>query len=708
MSNRNLGFTARLVELFVDSRLSLLLLLAAVAAGAAGLTLTPREEEPQIIVPMVDVFTQYPGATPADVERNVVIPLENLLRGLPGVEHIYSHAREGSALVSVRFTVGYNREQALVDTFTRIDAYRDRAPAGVTGWVVRPVDVDDVPILTLALSGSDLTTPQLRRIAEELVDELSAVEDAAMAHIIGGQPETLEVVADLAALEARRITLVELADALAINNQEQVVGRLRRSGQTLRVAAGSFLHSIEDVEQVVVAVRSGRAVHLRDVAEVRRGPSDVDNYTRLAFGPAAAQVGLIAARGVELGERPAITIAIAKRRGANAVRVTDQLLERVELSRGSILPSDLLVTVTRNDGNTANEKVNELVGHILVAILTVVLVLVIGLGWREALVVAIAVPVTFSVALFMDLVVGYTINRVTLFSLVLSLGLLVDDPIVDVENIHRHFKLGRRSARDAVIFAVNEVRPPLIMATLTVIVSFLPMFFITGMMGPYMAPMPFNIGVVMLTSLVVALTVTPWAALRLLRYPHANAASPDDATGDLDAAADNWMGRLYQRVVRFFLVAPRRVWLFLALVGVFFLGSVSLAGLGIVPLKMLPFADQNRMQLVIDAPEGTTLEDTDALVRELSAFLRTVPEVTYVTSYVGLASAHDFVGLVRHSFLRSGDEVGDLRFGLLPKEERAMQSHAIALRLRPELERIAARHGSQLTLVEVPPGPPVL
>jgi len=699
VNDRQQGLTARVVRTFVDSRLSVLLLLGALLAGAAGLLLTPREEEPQIIVPMVDVLIAQPGAHPEEIERHSVRELESLVSGLSGVEHVYSEVREGEALVTVRFEVGHDRERALVDTFTRIQAHMNRAPEEVTGWIVRPVDIDDVPILTISLSGAGLGSAELRRIAEELADRIEVVDEVSLTSVVGGAPLAVEVELDREALAAHRIPVQQVTRALRAANARTTVGPVRRDDRTVEIGVGSLLASVADVEDVVVGVRDARAIRLADVARIAQRSLEPSSYTRIALGPAAVEAELVGERDL-FDEEDAVVIGVSKRKGANAVTVAAEVLEEVELAREDLLPGGVRVLVTRNDGETADEKVNELVGHIVVAIITVILVLILGLGWREAMIVAIAVPVTFSVALFMDLVVGYTINRVTLFALVLSLGLLVDDPIVDVENIHRHLKARTRPFKEAIVYAVNEVRPPLVLATLTVIVSFLPMFFITGMMGPYMAPMPFNIAVVMLTSLTVALTITPWAAKVLLKEPKPGSHDDEEAGGFVDRTYRFLLGPLLRR---------RSLGLgFLGGLVLALLGSVSLAAFGVVPLKMLPFANKDRLQVVVDMPEGTTLERTDAVVRELASALREVEEVTFVESFAGTAAPHDFQGLVRHEFLRRGDHVGELRIGLLPKDQRWASSHSLALRIRPALEEIARRGDARLRIAEVPPGPPVL
>ncbi len=695
------NLTTRIVEKFLTSRLSILLILATLAAGAAGFLLTPREEEPQIVVPMVDVYVSFPGAGAEEVEKLVTSNLESILLEIEGVEHVYSMSRPGEAVVSLRFEVGRNREDALTNTFAKISGYVDRAPPGLAGWIVRPIDVDDVPFVTVTLHGGGLSDYDLRRVADEVLDHLQRVPDSSKSYAVGGRARQIRVLLDPEALASRGLSPLSVRAALGGANAERRVGSYERDDREVAVSAGPFLRSAKEVEEVVVSAEGGRIVYLKDVAKVVDGPAEEETLTRIGFGPAAMRE-----RGREGGpgtpEEPAVTIAVAKRKNTNAVWVARDVLRTFdELRAEGVIPAGVSATVTRDHGATADEKVNELAGHILAAVVTVVVVIVLGLGWRAAIVIALAIPMTFSIALAADLLVGFTINRVTLFALVISLGLLVDDPIVDVENIHRHFRLRREPPLKATLTAVNEVRPPLIMATLTVIVSFLPMFFVTGMMGPYMAPMPFNVPVVMLGSLLVALTVTPWASYRLLRAEYGRHEKPFDVR-------QSPLYRVYGALIRPLLLRRGAGTAFLLFVFLAFLGSAALPLLGKVPLKMLPFDNKSEMQVVVDMPEGTTLPQTDRVARELGAFLRTVPEVSDYQAYVGTASPHDFNGLARHYFLRRGANVADLRVSLLAKHDREQQSHEIALRLRNDLMRIGERFGASLKIVEVPPGPPVL
>lgn len=700
------GWTARIVEIFITSKLSILFLLASFAAGAVALLATPREEEPQIVVPFADVIVDMPGASAAEVENLVATPLEAKLWEIDGVEYVYSMARPGQAVVTVRFFVGEDRERSLVKVWNKVMSNQDAIPQGVTSWIVKPVEIDDVPVVLFTLSSPNPTYDgaALRRIADEVLDKLGRVRNTGRRWVVGGEPRRVTVYADPGRMAARGVTLLEVVRALEAANVNIQAGRFERGGADVALEAGPFFQTADEVGAALVASPAGRPVYVRDVARVVDGPAEAESYTRIGFGAAAS-----AARRIGEGpaprpgdERSAVTIAVAKRKGTNAVRVAEEVVATVAGLRGTVIPDEVDVHVTRDYGETANHKVNELVKHLLIAIATIIVLLAIALGPREAFIVAIAVPMTLSITLLLDLLFGYTINRVTLFALILSLGLLVDDPIVDVENIFRHFRLRREPPLDATLTAIDEVRPPTILATFTVIVSFLPMFFITGMMGPYMAPMAFNVPVAMLMSLIVAFTVTPWASYHLLKHEYD---AGEDAPFDL---ARTRVYRWYRGALLPLLRSRKRAGLFLGFVGVAFVASALLAVTRAVPLKMLPFDNKNELALIIDMPAGATLEATDATARDLGKYLAGVAEVTDYETFVGVAAPMDFNGMVRHYYLRRGGNVGELRVNLLPKEQRVQQSHAIALRLRPAIERIAAAHGANVKIAEAPPGPPVI
>jgi multidrug efflux pump subunit AcrB len=708
------SLTTRIVETFITSKLSLLLLIASLIAGAAALLLTPREEEPQIVVPVADVMISVPGASAEEVEKLVATPLESLLREVDGVEYVYSASREHEALVTVRFYVGEDREDSLVKVWNKLMSNQDRIPGVVANWTVKPVEIDDAPIVTLTLSSPEpaYNGAALRRLADEMKDKLARVDDTGRITVVGGEPRRILAYPDAAKLAAHDLALLDLMRALKAANVNIAAGRFEQANRSVRLEAGPALGDADAVAATPIAAPGGRLVYLRDVARIEDGPAEAENYTRIGFGPAAAEShsviaepsrsGLQAATAKPGEERPAVTLAIAKRKGANAVAVAEQVIETTRGLYGSLIPEDVSVTLTRNQGETSNHKVNELVKHLTIAIATIIVLLAFALGPKEAFIVALAVPMTLGLTLLCDLIFGYTINRVTLFALILSLGLLVDDPIVDVENIFRHFKLKTGpNPLEATLMAVDEVRPPTIFATFTVIVSFLPMFFITGMMGPYMGPMAFNVPVAMLVSLGVAFTVTPWASYYLLKSEYGSA----EHAFDLKSTQ---IYRFYERTLGAMLNAPGKAKLFLWLVFIAFVGSAMLAVVRIVPLKLLPFDDKNELQIVIDLPRGSTLEDTDATARDLGAYLARVNEVTDFESYVGEASPMDFNGMVRHYYLRKEPHQAEIRINLLTQHAREQQSHEIALALRPDIERIAQQHGARVKIVETPPGPPVL
>ena len=702
------GLTIKIVRVFTTSQLSPLLLILSILAGAAALLLTPREEDPQIIVPVMDVIVEYPGATAEEVEKLATTPLEVLLKQIDGVEYVYSASMPGQAVVTVRYYVGEDREDSLLKTWDKMMSNQEIVPPGVSRWIVKPVDIDDVPIVLLTLSSASPHQGEmsLRRTADELLAKLRSVDDVAKSWVVGGARRQITVYPDPAALVARDVALSDVIGALGNTNINVRAGNTENQGREILLEVGPHFSSSDEVGATVLKSIDGRPVYLRDVARVLDGPEDKDHYTRIGYGSASEKMRTLGesvnGHATPGEEHTMVTVAIAKRKGSNAVHVAEQVIQLADSERGNIIPSDIQLTVTRDYGETANHKVNELVKHLLLAIAIIVVLLAFSLGPRESLIVSIAVPVTFAITLLCDLLFGYTINRVTLFSLILSLGLLVDDPIVDVENIYRHFKLRKEPPLDALLTAVDEVRPPTILATFAVVVSFLPMFFITGMMGPYMEPMAFNIPIAMIVSLVVAFTITPWASYLLLRAEYDKG---DEKPFELK---ESGVYRFYKATLGPLIASPGRSWLFVSIVMLAFVGSAMLAATRAVPLKLLPFDNKNEFQLVIDMPRGSTLEETDEVARALGQYIATINEVTDYQSYIGIGSPMDFNGMVRHYYLRQGAYVGDIRINLLPKEEREQQSHQIALRIRPDIERIARQYNANVKIVELPPGPPVL
>ncbi len=688
------GIISGIVQQFLHSQLSIILIVAAFALGVAAILITPREEEPQIVVPLADVYVHAPGASPQEIENLVSIPLERLLWQIDGVEYVYSMSQADMAIVTVRFFVGEHREQSIVKLHNKITMNIDKAPPIVTGWAVKPVEIDDVPIVNLTLYSDQYDDFMLRRIGEEVLSRLSAVKDISRTEIIGGRRREIRVELLPERMAGLGVSLLEVQRALSGADASVTAGSFSRFNREVTVISSSFLSSAHEVEALMVGVNKDRPVYLRDIATVIDGPEEPVTYSRIGF--AHQEPGVSSA---------AVTLALAKKRGTNAVTVSKTILSKLEELKKEVIPSGVQVEVTRNYGQTAQEKVNGLLSSLGFAIISVVILLAIALGWREAFVVALAVPISFSLALFVNLMFGYTINRVTLFALILSLGLVVDDPITNVDNIQRHIFMGRFRPRIATLFAVNEVLPPVIMSTIAIIVCFTPLFFITGMMGPYMAPMAVNVPLTVIFSTFCALTIVPWLTHLLLKN-----AGPHDqhAPKKKKRMTRGMLSEFYRNILSVFLDSRTKRYLLLFTILFLLLASAALALFRMVPLKLLPFDNKNEIQILIDMPEGTTLEATDRVVREFEDFFRRVPEVTNFVSYVGNASPMDFNGLVRHYYLRQGPHLADIRINFVEKHRRVQQSHAISLRLRKDLEQIAKAMGADIKIVEVPPGPPVL
>ena len=684
------------VKSFLEGNLAILLIIVSLVAGTAALMLTPREEEPQIVVPVADVFVSYPGGSVEEVERLVASRLEKLLYQIDGVEYVYSMSRPEMAVVTVRFFVGQDREDSLIKLYNKLFSNIDRVTPGIAGWVVKPVEIDDVPVITAALYSSRYTSHELYRVAEEVIHDLQRIPDTARITLHGGERRAVQVYLDGDRLAAYGLSALEVRQALLLGNAQRQSGAFERGNETITVEAGPFFTDAMEIRHILVGVHADRPVFLTDVAEVIDGPEELSAYTRIGFGP-----GLDSSEANRDGY-PVVTLAVAKKTGRNAVSVARAVEQRLEALKGQVIPDDISVRITRNYGETANEKVNNLVLSLGLAVLTVIGLLALTMSWREGVIVAIAVPITYALTLLFNYGMGYTINRVTLFALILTLGLLVDDPIVAVENIYRHLRMKLRPRNETIMIAMNEVMPPIVLSTLAVMVSFFPMFFITGMMGPYMAPMALNVPVAVVFSTVVALTITPTLSRWLLKV---------DVGGNSDPAPDirqTAIYRRYQRLIGPFIASRTKSRGLLAVVGLLFAGSVALALTGLVPLKMLPFDNKNEFLVVIDLPESTTLEHTDSVARHVEAYLRTVPEVVDFTTTVGVPSPMDFNGMVRQYYLREGPHVADIRINLLHHTRRTMDSHALTLRIRSDIAAIAAETGANIKLVETPPGPPVM
>ncbi|MGE4300615.1 MAG: efflux RND transporter permease subunit [Victivallaceae bacterium] len=672
----------KIVKLFLTGPLSGIFVAAAMAAGVIALLATPREEDPQIVVPMADVEVAFPGHSPEETEQLVTRPLERLMWQLDGVEHVYSSSSRDGALVTVRFYVGEDRDRAMVRLRDKIDENLNIVPAGVTGWRVVPVSINDVPIVTLTLSGGRYNGAELRRMAEELAARLDSIADISRSEITGGIPRVVKIEPMIENMRSMKVSLPEIGEAVRRANTTDTVGKLVTGGRQQLMISGPVPLSAAEIGRIVLKSEDGRIVRVSDVAKVSDSTETPETYVRH--------------NGQE-----AVTIAISKKAGVNAVSLAKTIIEEAEKAKKAILPPDVQLTVTRDQGVSANDRVNGLVEGMFFAIVTVILLIALTMGWRESLVVGVSVPVSFALALFTNYMFGFTLNRVTLFALILSLGLVVDDPITNVDNIQRHIRLGKKNPFEATLDAVREVLPPVIMSTIAIIISFTPMFFITGMMGPYMAPMAINVPLTVSFSTVCALTFVPYLALKLLRR-RAGELGPA-AVGE---GAPEWVRKFYGGMIRPFL-SRRNSWLLIAGVFVLLLASAALMVFE-VPLKMLPYDNRNELQLVVKMPPGSTVEDTSRLVTELEHYLARQNEILNYQSYIGTPSPIDFNGMVRHYKMRRNPNQADIRINLVHKAQREMPSHDIALRLRDGVTAIAARYNAVVNIVEVPPGPPVL
>jgi multidrug efflux pump subunit AcrB len=687
----------RIAHVFIGSKLTPLAIVAALLLGAFSIVQTPREEEPQIVVPMLDVFVQMPGASAEEVAQRATVPMEKLLGEVPGVEYLYSISHPGLSLVIVRFYVGTKEEEAIVKTYNKLYANFDRIPQGVSQPIIKVRSIDDVPILALTLWGKNYDAYALRRIAWELDHALKQLDDVSETTIIGGQSRKVRVVLDTDRLAAYGLTPSSVVTQLSAANARVQAGSFTRANEEFQVEAGNFFRRPEELETVVVGVHSGRPVYLRDVVEkIQDGPAEPQSY--VLFADARGATG-----SNSNPEYPAVTITLAKRKGSNATHIAENVLRQVDSLRGSLLPNDLNVSVTRNYGETAKDKSDELLKHLFLATLSVTLLIALALGWRESGVVLLAIPVTLALTLAIFYFYGYTLNRVTLFALIFSIGILVDDAIVVVENIVRHFRLPENRGRplaDVVVEAVEEVGNPTILATFTVIAAILPMAFVRGLMGPYMRPIPVGASAAMMFSLMVAFVVSPWAALRLLGHYANRPESGHEAEG--------WTTRFYRRVMNPLIGKPARRWMFFGGVVVLLLGAVAFVPLKWVQVKMLPFDNKSEFQVIVDMPDGTPLEQTTRVAQALGRYLGEQPEVTNYQIYAGTSGPYNFNGLVRHYFLRRQANQADIQVNLLSRHGRRAQSHEIARKLRPELDKIAAPFGARIKVAEVPPGPPVL
>ncbi len=697
------GMAGRIAGLFIHSKLTPLVIIGGILLGIGAVIALPREEEPQIIVPMVDIFVQMPGATSEEVARRVTGPMEKLLWEIPGVEYIYSTSSPGMSMVIVRFLVGENEEDAIVRLQSKLMANMDRIPCMVSPPLIKPRYIDDVPILALTFFSESADHYTLRRVAAEIEDVIKREPSVSLTEIIGGQARQVDVRLDPSRVAAFGLDGNQIHEMLCGTNMAAEAGSFPSIDGQVSIRVSGFLETVEDVRRVVVGVAAGRPVFLEDVAEVSDDETELENYVFFGAGPAAPET-LDKKKSTRMGLYPAVTLTVAKRKGTNAIAVAERVLARIEESRGRMIPDNIHMTVTRHYGDTAREKSDELLLHMMIAVVSVTLLIWLTLGRRESVIVALAIPVTLALTLAVFFLVGYTLNRITLFALIFSIGILVDDAIVVVENVVRHYRLPGSRGRpltDVVIEAVGEVGNPTILATFTVIAAILPMAFVGGLMGPYMRPIPVGATAAMIFSLLVAFIVTPWAAIRLIK--------PDaSGKGHGHGETEDWSTRLYRRAMDPLIHRPFIRWGFLIFVVALLVGACAMVGLGMVRIKMLPFDNKSEFQVIIDLPEAATLEQTTAAAMEMGEYLKTVNEMADYQIYAGCAAPFNFNGLVRHYDLRQGPHMADIQVNLAPKHNRKAQSHDIAKRVRPALAEIAGRHNARIKVAEVPPGPPVL
>ena len=696
---QDLGIAGRLAHAFLNSKLTPLFIAASLALGIFAVAIIPREEEPQILVPMLDITTAMPGASPAEVEERVTLPIENLVHQISGVEYVYSTSSPGQSLVIVRFLVGTPQEDALIKVYSKLYSNFDRMPPGVSQPLIKARSIDDVPILAMTLWGEHYDGYQLRAIAAEMQHNIEQISDVSETTIIGGLPRTMRVVLSTEKLSAYGLSPMAIVGHLQAANASVQAGNFAENNQEVRVDAGNLFTSREDLGSGGGGRCRGRPVYLRDVAEkIVDGAADPADY--VVYG--TTNSGATAHQGAR--QYPAVTITVAKRKGTNATDIANAVLKSVHRMQGVTIPNDVTVTTTRNYGETAKDKSDELLEHLLLATLSVTLLVALFLGWRESGVVLLAIPVTLALTMSVFYFLGYTINRVTLFALIFSIGILVDDAIVVVENMVRHFRLTEnhgRSMSEVAVEAVAEVGNPTILATFAVIAAVLPMAFVRGLMGPYMRPIPVGASAAMLFSLLVAFVVSPWAALRLVGR-HLEGAKI------LEPETENWRTRLYRRIMTPLIQSARNRVLFFIGVAVLLLISVALVPLGLVRVKMLPFDNKSELQVVINMPDGTPLEQTARVAQALGDELARQPDVLNYQTYTGTSGPYNFNGLVRHYYMRRQPNQADIQVNLLPAKQRSEQSHAIAKRLRPLLDAIGNAYGARIQVSEVPPGPPVV
>ncbi len=687
------GIAGKLAKQFINSKITPLLMVASLLVGIMATFMTAREEEPQIVVPMVDLYIPYPGATPAEVEARVAKALERTLTEIPGVDYVYSTSMQDVALVTVRYKVGEDAERSMVKLWTAIMKNMDKMPQGVQFPLMKKVSIDDVPVLNLTFWSKTQDPYQLRQTAALVAEELKKISNIGDVELKGGLKRQVRIVLDKEKLRHFNVSPLQIAHQIQIANSQMTSGDLKQVEQEIIVRTGKFLESANEVSNIVVGLYGSSPVYLHNVATVTDGPEEVTNYNYFGFAAAAP-------KGSVSGEYPAVTLTVAKRKGGDASMLADKVMSSVDGLRKSVIPASITVSETRNYGATASEKVFTLLEHLLMAVVAVTIVVGFFLGWRGALVVLASVPITFALTLLIYYLLDYSLNRVTLFALIFVTGIVVDDSIIIAENIHRHFAMKRQPKLLAAITAINEVGNPTILATFTVIAAVLPMVFVSGLMGPYMSPMPIGASLAMIFSLLVALIATPWLSFRLLK-----ADAGDHKEYDITKTG---YYKLFDKILSPFIESSVKRWIAFSVVGLMLVGAVVMVPMKAVQMKMLPFDNKNEFQVILDMPEGTSLEQTGKVAKEIANWLKTAPEVSSYQYYVGTNAPINFNGLVRHYYLRQKANMADIQVNLVHKGERKAQSHDIARRVRASVQQIARRYNGNAKIVEIPPGPPVL
>ena len=691
------GLSGNIAKAFIQSKLTILLMVAFLLIGGYSTMLIPREEEPQIDVPMADIFLRYPGASPKEVEARVAQPLEKIISNIKGVEYVYSTSMKGQAMLIVQFYVGEDIERSLVKLYNELMKNMDKMPAGVMMPLVKTRAIDDVPVLGLTLWSEEYNDYQLKQFGQTLTNEIKKIPDVASINILGGRSRQVSVTLDKDKMAESHVDFLSINKQIQGSNAQLLAGNLVSQDTSFSVDAGNFLSNADEVGNLIVGSNNGQPVFLKQVATIEEGAEKPSQYVFYGYGkhdPVQAEK--------YKSDYPAVTLSIAKKKGADAMKLSERIVNKVEHLKKELIPDNVQITETRNYGETASEKVSELLLHLFVAVIAVTLFVMLAMGWRGGLVVFLSVPVTFALTLFSYYFLDYTLNRITLFALVFITGIVVDDSIIIAENMHRHFKMKRLPFLQAAIFAINEVGNPTILATFTVIAAVLPMAFVSGMMGPYMSPMPIGASIAMMLSLVVALTLTPYLGYIFLREKEGH---DDKAPATLE---ESKIYKLYKAFINPMLETRWKRWAFIVSTVIILLGSVSFFYTKWVAVKMLPFDNKNEFQVVIDMPEGTTLERTAVVAKEISQYLAQQKLVRNYQGYVGTAGPISFNGLVRHYDLRSGENIADIQVNLVDKKERSIQSHEIVKQLRPAIQKIAKKYNANVKLVEVPPGPPVL